>query len=95
MEINREVLEKLAQLAALKINSSQEAQELKDYLTKTLSYFEQIRSLDTKNIPPLISPFRSSLRLREDQIMDFPHKEKLLKSAPQKQGNLVKVPATV
>ena len=95
MEINHKLLEKLAQLSALKINSSKESQELKDYLTKTLSYFEQIKNIDTKNTLPLTSPFQPPLRLRPDQAIDFPDKKKLLDQAPQKQGNLIKAPATV
>ena len=95
MEINHKVLEKLSQLAALKIDKPQEQEDLKDYLTKTLSYFEQIKTIDTKKVPPLISPFQNSLRVRKDQVIDFSDKEKLLEPAPQKQGNLVKVPATL
>ncbi|MCZ0932623.1 MAG: Asp-tRNA(Asn)/Glu-tRNA(Gln) amidotransferase subunit GatC [Oligoflexia bacterium] len=95
MEINHKILEKLSQLSALKINSPQEKQELKDYLTKTLSYFEQIKNIETKNIPPLISPFQPPLRLRADQVINFSDKEKLLEQAPQKQGNLIKTPASV
>ena len=95
MEINHKVLEKLALLSALKIDTSEENQELKDYLTKTLSYFEQIKNIDTKKIQPLISPLNPPLRLRADQAENFPDKEKLLEQAPQKQGNLIKAPATV
>ena len=95
MEINHKILEKLTQLSALKIDSPEEKQELKGYLTKTLSYFEQIKNIETKNIPPLVSPLQPPLRLREDQAIDFPDKEKLLEQAPQKQGNLIKTPATV
>ena len=95
MEINHKVLEKLALLSALKINTSKETQELKDYLTKTLSHFEQIKNIDTKQVPPLINPLNPSLKLRADQAENFPNKNQLLEQAPQKQGNLIKVPATV
>ena len=95
MEINQELLEKLSRLSALKIESSAESQELKDYLKKTLSYFEKIKQIDTKNIPALSSPLSDPLRLRKDQVEDFPNKEKMLEQAPQKQGNLIKVPATL
>ena len=95
MEINHKLLEKISRLSALKIDSSEESQELKDYLTKTLSYFEQIREIDTKKTPALINPLQAPLRLRKDQVITFTKKEKLLEQAPQKQGHLVKVPATL
>ena len=95
MEINHELLEKLARLSALKIESEIERKELKEYLTKTLSYFEQIKIIDTKKTPSLSNPLTAPLRLRKDQAKDFPNKEKMLEQAPQKQGNLIKVPATL
>ena len=95
MEINNKTLEKISLLSALKIDSPEELRELKNYLTKTLSYFEKIREIDTQNIPPLINPLQAPLRLRKDQNIDFTNKEKLLNQAPQKQGSLIKVPATL
>ena len=94
MKINEELLEKLSRLSALKIESSKEKQELKEYLTKTLSHFEQIKYINTQKIIPLNNPLSTSLRFRSDQAEDFPKKENLLEQAPQKQGNLIKVPET-
>ena len=92
MEINHKVLEKLGRLSALKTENSQ---ELADYLSKTLSYFEQINRIDTEKVPALINPLELPMRLRVDQAVDFPDKAKLLDQAPKKQGNLIKAPATV
>ena len=95
MEINQELLEQLCRLSALKIESRQESQELKDYLKKTLSYFKQIKHIETKNTPALSNPLSMTLSFRKDQVKDFPNKKNLLDQAPQKQGNLIKVPATL
>ena len=95
MEINHELLEKLSRLSALKIESEAESKELKEYLTKTLSYFEKIKHIDTKKTAPLSNPLKTPLRFRKDQAKDFPNKEKMLEQAPQKKGNLIKVPATL
>ena len=92
MEINQKMLEKLGRLSALKIENSE---ELAHYLTKTLSYFEQIKKIDTKNVPALTNPLELPIKMRADQVTDFPDKAKLLDQAPKKQGNLIKVPATV
>ena len=91
MEINDRLLEKLAQLSALKIDP-QEKSELKLYLTKTLSYFEKIRSVDTTNVQPLFSPLNPSLVLRKDKPENLANSQKLLDQAPKKQGALVRAP---
>lgn len=94
MEINDKLLEKLSQLSALYLKD-QEKSEMKNYLKKTLSYFEKIKDIDTKGIDPLVSPFAPPLTVRKDQNKEFPEKDKILQQAPQKQGRLVKVPPTV
>ena len=89
-----ETLEKLGKLSALKIPES-EKEQLKLFLTKVLSYFEAIQSIDTKNTPALLSPLSPPPREREDQAIDFPEKEKLLDQATGKQGALIKTPSSL
>ena len=94
MKIENKLLDNIASLAAISLNEK-EKEHLLDYLKKTLSYFEKIKTIDTKNVPPLISPLNSTLRLREDKVIDFAEKQALLDQAPEKQGNLFKVPPVV
>ena len=92
MKIDQKLLEKISRLAGLKIKTDEETQELKDFLTKTLSYFEKIKEIDTQNVPPLNNPLCVPLRLRKDEAVPFSSKEKLLEQAPEKKGHLIKVP---
>ena len=94
MEINNKLLEKLAQLSALHL-SEEEKRDMRQYLQETLSHFEKIRKIDTKNIPALVSPLKPPLLFRKDQVQNFPEKEKLLSQAHTKQGALVKTPPAV
>jgi len=94
VKLTDETLEKLGQLSALKIKES-EKEELKLFLTKVLSYFESIQSIDTKEAPALLSPLSPPLREREDEPVDFPEKQKLLDQAAKKQGALVKTPSSL
>lgn len=94
MEINKKLLKKLEALSALSL-SDKEKKEMEQYLKKTLSHFEKIKAIDTKDTPALVSPFEPPLVTRKDEPKDFEDKEELLKEAPQKQGALVKVPPTV
>ncbi len=94
MEINDKLLEKLSQLSALYLDAKEKA-EMKGYLKETLSHFEKIRQIDTKNTPALVSPFNPPLATREDKVIEFPNKEELLNQAPEKEGSLVKAPQTL
>ena len=94
MEINDKLLKKLFQLSALHL-SNQEKTEIKEYLKKTLSYFEKIKEVGTKDINPLVSPLKPTLLTRADQIVAFPYKADILRQVPQRQGSLVKVPPTI
>ena len=94
MEINDKLLKKLSKLSALYLNSQEEA-EIKTYLKETLSHFEKIKSIDTKNINPLFSPLNPPLRTRQDKVSEFYNKDQLLDQASQRQGSLVKVPPTL
>jgi len=94
MEINDKLLKKLFDLSALYLDDKEKT-EIQNYLRETLSHFEKIKEIDTKNIKPLVSPLRLPLRLREDEVQDFLNKESLLDQAPKRQGNLIKTPSTV
>ncbi len=94
MKIENKLLDNIALLAALHLSEA-EKEQLLDYLKKTLSYFQNIKKIDTKNVPPLISPFNPTLKLREDKVIDSPEKQDLLDQAPERQGNLFKVPPVI
>lgn len=94
MEINDKLLKKLSQLSALHL-SDQEKSEIKEYLKETLSHFEKIKAINTKNVRPLVSPLEPPLTTRLDQTMEYLDKDDFLEQAPQKLGSLVKVPPTV
>ena len=94
MEINDKLLEKLFQLSALQIQDKEKT-AIKKYLKETLSYFKKIEKIDTKNIKPLISPFKPPLTMREDQVLDFGEREKILNQAPQREGSLLKTPSVL
>ena len=94
MEINRQILEKLSQLSALKI-SAEEEKEMAFFLTQVLSHFENIKKIDTQGVPPLFSPLKPALSLREDKVLDFKAKEALLDQSPKKEGSLVKAPSVL
>ncbi|MBC6414809.1 MAG: aspartyl/glutamyl-tRNA amidotransferase subunit C [Bdellovibrionales bacterium] len=94
MEITDKVLKEISELAALKIKEEEKV-ELKFFLKEVLSYFEKIKSIESKKLPALVSPLKPPLCLRSDKVLDFPDKDKLLEQASKKQGALIKTPPSI
>lgn len=92
--IDKKQIESIAKLARLKI-SEQEAEEYAIQLSKALQYFEQIASIQTKNVLPLITPVEIEGHWREDHPLKEITTEELLKEAPNKTGNLFTVPPVI
>ncbi len=92
--IDQKTIEQIAKLARLKI-SSDEALAYGDQLSKVLSHFEQIAKIDTEGVLPLVTPSEIEFFAREDE----PRKEytaaEMVANAPEKAGNLFKVPPVV
>ena len=91
MEINDELLEKLAHLARLKLDKSK-SEKMKKDLSEILSWMEKLNEVDTDEVEPLTNMSEEIDRWREDvegQPMD---REKALKNAPSSDGEFFKVP---
>ena len=92
--IDQKTIEHIAKLARLKV-SPEEATEYGEQLTKVLAHFQQISKLNTENIEPLVTPSEIEFYLREDVAKSLAQTEELLQNAPEKAGNLFKVPPVV
>jgi aspartyl-tRNA(Asn)/glutamyl-tRNA(Gln) amidotransferase subunit C len=88
----------IAKLARLKISAS-EAAHYGDQLAKVLSHFDQISKIDTTHVEPMVSPldvdFFGPNSYREDAAASHFKAEEMLENAPDKMGNLFKVPPVV
>lgn len=87
MKIDKELLNKLCELALLKITPEEE-KILQTHLTEILSHFQKISAVDTQGVTPLVSPLENSLPMREDTLSDFQDKESCLNQTSQRQGRL-------
>lgn len=91
MEINNELIDKIAQLSALDFQGS-DKEEIRQDLEKILGFVDQLNSLDTEGVEPLIHITEEHNRLREDEpVQDITHEE-ALKNAPDKNSDYFKVP---
>lgn len=85
---------KVAELARLKI-SENEASSYKQQLEAIIKHFEEIRAIDTANVEPMITPSEIELYIREDNCVQELSVEQALANAPERSGNLFKVPPVV
>ena len=89
MEIDKQLLNKLCDLALLKI-APEEEKALQIHLTEILSHFEKISAVNTKGVAPLVNPLEGNLQMREDELQDFQDKEGCLNQSQQRHGRLFK-----
>lgn len=92
--IDKKTIERIAKLGRLQI-SEKEAQEYSEQLSKVVGYFEQISSVDTKGVEPLVTPSDMKAFWREDIAKQELTPEEIVANAPQKTGNLFTVPPVV
>ena len=92
--IDRKTIEHIAQLSRLEVDEKQ-AQEFSEQLSKILGYFEQISKVDTKNVEPLVTPSEIEAFWREDVAEKKYSAEEMVENAPERVGNLFKVPPVV
>lgn len=92
--IDPETIQNIAKLARLKV-TTEEATELGEQLTKVLAHFKQIAQIDTAGVEPLVTPSDIEYYTRPDVAMNPNTTEEILKNAPEKGGNLFKVPPVV
>ncbi len=92
--IDKKTVDHIAKLARLEVSEAQ-AQEYSEQIGKVLKYFEQIEAIDTKGIEPLVSPTDIESFWREDVVAQELTAEEITANAPEKIGNLFKVPPVV
>ena len=95
--MKKDILVKTARLARLKLTLEEE-EEFTHQLKAVFQYFNQISSVETKGVAPLVYPLEgkdSSSALRADRAYLSKNQKELLDLAPEKQGTEYKVPPVV
>ena len=84
-------VEHVATLARLSL-TEEEKKLFAEQLSKILDYFSQLEKIDTTDIEPMSHPVDAANVLREDIVVDPPGHVAMLKTAPDKEGQFLKVP---
>ena len=87
-------VKKVAMLARLGIDPKDE-QHYKDQFEAIFKYFEDINAINTDGVEPLVTPTDLAQNLRVDKKESHFSGDEALSNAPDKSGNLFKVPPVV
>ena len=91
MNINDEMIDKLADLAKLEFEK-EDREEIKKDLGNILDFVETLQKVDTDGIEPLIYMNDDVNVMRSDEEKTIITKEEALKNAPHKDSDYFKVP---
>jgi aspartyl-tRNA(Asn)/glutamyl-tRNA(Gln) amidotransferase subunit C len=94
MEVNDELIDKLAHLARLKFNEA-EKQEIKNDLQRMIVFVEKLNELDLENVEPLLHMSTEINVLREDEIKGSITRSEAMRNAPLHDDQFFKVPKVI
>lgn len=89
--IDREQVRKVALLARLNLEESEEEQ-LTTQIGRILEYVEQLSELDVAGVEPTTRAIDASNVTRSDELRVYPDRDALLDEAPQPEGDFFRVP---
>ncbi|HEX5455186.1 MAG TPA: Asp-tRNA(Asn)/Glu-tRNA(Gln) amidotransferase subunit GatC [Stellaceae bacterium] len=94
MALNKEEVAHIAKLARIRLNDAELA-ALSGELSHILTWVEELRELDTENVPPMTSVAAMRLPMREDIVTDGDCRDAILGNAPQTAKGFFAVPKVV
>jgi aspartyl-tRNA(Asn)/glutamyl-tRNA(Gln) amidotransferase subunit C len=94
MEINDELVDKIANLARLHFDDAEKPAIKKD-LQRMIQFIEKLDELDTSGVEPLLHMTNNINILREDEVTGSISREEGLKNAPVHDEQFFKVPKII
>lgn len=94
-EMNEQLIDHLAKLCRIEC-SDEEKEKLGKNLTQILAYIDQLKELDTSNIPACSHVLETVKNVfREDEPGETISREKLLENSGSHVGGMVRVPPII
>ena len=94
MEVNDELVNKIALLARLEFHD-EEKEEIKEDMRKMIAFIDKLNELDTTGVEPLLHMSGNVNSLREDVVQGSISREDGLKNAPLHDDQFFKVPKVI
>jgi aspartyl-tRNA(Asn)/glutamyl-tRNA(Gln) amidotransferase subunit C len=92
MALTNEQVEHVAMLARLGL-SDEERERMREQLSSILGHIDQLRTVDTSDIPPTAQVIPLAPVLRDDVVQPSLTVEQVLANAPRTEGGFIKVRA--
>ena len=94
MAIEQDEIEKIAELARVRI-ASQQIGEVTQRITEILGMVDQLQAVDTTDIEPMANPLDAIQRLRVDEVNQQNQREAFQAIAPAVENGLYLVPKVI
>ncbi len=94
MTVHRDDIEKLAELARLRI-APEAVAEVTDRIATILGLVDQLQSVDTGAVEPMANPLDAVQRLRSDAVTEENRREAFQAIAPAVENGLYLVPKVI
>lgn len=94
MPIDTQDVKKIAHLARLAL-TEEGANRYQHSLSSVLSLVEEMQSVNTDGVAPLLNPLEMTQRLRDDTVTEKNHRDAFLANAPQAEAGLFLVPKVI
>lgn len=92
MEINKKTIERLSELARIKLSEHEEEKLLGD-LQKILEYFNELKEVDTENVRPMTGGTQLANVFREDEERVNTNRGAGAEFFPEEKNGLLEVPS--
>jgi len=94
MAVDIKTVERIATLSKLEFSDT-EKQEITSDMNRMLDFAEQLSSVDTEGVKPLIYMLEEEAELRKDEVIESITQQDALKNAPEKDSDFIKVPTVL
>lgn len=88
--ISRDDIKKCAELIRVELTAEEE-EKFFNQLSSILGYFEKLNELDLENIEPIYQVTGQKNIFREDAVTNISRAEEMLRNAPEREGDFIKV----
>ena len=94
MSIEQNEIEKIAELARIRISGEQLGQ-VTQRITEILAMVDQLQAADTSNVEPMANPLDATQCLRPDEVTESNRREAFQAIAPAVEDGLYLVPKVI
>jgi aspartyl-tRNA(Asn)/glutamyl-tRNA(Gln) amidotransferase subunit C len=94
MAIQQDEIEKIAELARIRI-SEQQIGQVTQRITEILAMVDQLQAVDTSDVEPMANPLDATQRLRLDEVTEDNRRDAFQAIAPAVENGLYLVPKVI